>query len=198
MGKKKPEKPRKPKAVKKIPKPKPPPEKPKPAPKFQDPLFQELLYHVAGEQGIVVGKVLLGKELTDEDLAKRTGISINLVRRILYELYDSRVVSYRRTRDEESGWYIYHWKIDPERAIEHVRDNRRLLLRKLEERLERERNTAYFTCEGEDPKVPYEVAIDTDFKCPRCGGRLKPYDNTSVIVSLERRVQLLREQLMKG
>jgi transcription initiation factor TFIIE subunit alpha len=174
-----------------------PPEKP--SRKFlEDPMLQDLLYQVAGDQGATVAKALLGKELTDEDLAKRTGISINLVRRILYDLYDNRVVSYRRTRDEESGWYIYHWTLDPERAIDHLRENRRLLLQKLEEKLERERNTMYFACGGEDPKVPFEAAVETDFKCPRCGGRLKPYDNTSVIVSLERRVQTLREQLMKG
>jgi transcription initiation factor TFIIE subunit alpha len=191
MVKKKPKKPRKAKPSKES-------EKPKPLPKFpEDPLFHELLFRVAGEQGLTVAKALFGRELTDEDLAKRTGIQINLVRRILYDLYDNRVTRYRRVRDEESGWYVYYWKIDPERAIDYIRDTRRLLLQKLEEKLERERNTAYFTCKNEDPKVPFEVAVDTDFKCPRCGGRLKPHDNSSVIISLERRVQTLREQLMK-
>jgi transcription initiation factor TFIIE subunit alpha len=174
------------------------PKKPKPAPPklLENRLLQELLYQVAGEQGPAVAKALLGKELTDEDLAKRIGISINLVRRILYDLYDNRVVSYRRVRDEESGWYMYYWRLDPERAIEHVKDNRRILLRKLEERLERERNTMYFACSGGDPKVPFEVAVETDFRCPHCKKKLKPYDNTSVILSLEHRVQSLREQLL--
>jgi transcription initiation factor TFIIE subunit alpha len=191
---KKVKKPKKAKAVKK------PAKKPEPpSAKFlENPLLQGLLYQVAGEHGATVAKALLGKELTDEDLAKRVGISINLVRRILYDLYDNRVVSYRRIRDEESGWYMYYWKLDPERAIEHVKDNQRLLLQKLEERLERERNTMYFACSAGDPKVPYDVAVETDFKCPQCKGRLKPYDNTQVIVSLERRVQSLREQLLKG
>jgi transcription initiation factor TFIIE subunit alpha len=174
-----------------------PVQKPSP-PKFLDnPMLLDLLYRVAGEQGIVVAKALFERELTDENLAKRLGISINLVRRILYDLYDNRVVSYRRTRDEDSGWYIYHWRLNPERAIDHLREDRRTLLHKLEEKLERERNTMYFACNAGDPKVPFEVAVESDFKCPQCGGRLKPYDNTSVIVSLERRVQTLREQLMK-
>jgi transcription initiation factor TFIIE subunit alpha len=192
---KKTKKPKRPKAVKK---PKPA-EKPRPPPpKFlEDPFLQELLYQVAGEQGTAVAKALLGKELTDEDLAKRVGIQINLVRRILYDLYDNRVVSYRRIRDEESGWYMYYWRLDPERAIDHIKDNRRLLLQKLEEKLERERNTMYFACAAGDPKVPFDAAVETDFKCLQCKGRLKPYDNSQVIISLERRVQSLREQLLK-
>lgn len=172
--------------------------KPKPAPPQvfpEDRLFLDLLYRVAGEQGLIVAKTLFGKELTDEDLAKRVGTSINLVRRILYELYDNRVVSYRRVRDEDSGWYIYYWKMEPGRAITHLKDSRRQLLQKLEEKLEQERGTMYFVCSNGDPKVPFEEAAEINFKCPRCGKKLERYDNSSVVLSLERRVQLLKQQI---
>ena len=75
----------------------------KEAPK-EDPLFREILTRIAGEPGYQVAAAFVEKELTDDEVAKKTGIRINLVRKILYDLYDSRVVGYRRVRDESSGW----------------------------------------------------------------------------------------------
>ena len=157
----------------------------------------ELLNQIAGEHGYVVAKTIFSEELTDDEIAKRTGIRLNLVRRILYDLYDNRVTSYRRVRDESSGWYIYYWKVEPERALAYVNTNRQLLLQKLEEQLERERNAIYFTCKNECPKMKLDEATDNDFKCLKCKGKLEPYDNSAVVMSLERKVQGLREHLTK-
>ena len=78
------------------------------AEKFKkDPVFREILTRIAGEHGYDVAATLIDKELTDDEVAKKTGMRVNLVRKILYDLYDSRVVGYRRVRDESSGWYTY-------------------------------------------------------------------------------------------
>lgn len=173
-------------------------ERVKAKPNLEDPVLIGLLKQIAGEHGYTVAKAILDEELTDDEIAKRTGIRLNLVRRILYDLYDNRVVSYRRIRDENSGWYVYYWKVEPDRALSYVNTNRRLLLQKLEEQLEHERNTIFFTCNDGCPKVSYDQAVENDFKCPMCNGKLKPYDNSGIITSLERRVQVLRQQLMKS
>ena len=165
---------------------------------LENPTIYELLNQIAGEHGYAVAKTIFSEELTDDEIAKRTGIRLNLVRRILYDLYDNRVVSYRRVRDESSGWYIYYWKVEPERALAYVNTNRQLLLQKLEEQLEREKNAIYFTCSNGCPKMTLEEAMENDFRCTRCKGKLEPYDNSAIITSLERKVQALREQLTKS
>lgn len=165
---------------------------------LENPTIFELLNQIAGEHGYVVAKTIFSEELTDDEIAKRTGIRLNLVRRILYDLYDNRVVSYRRVRDESSGWYIYYWKVEPERALAYVNTNRTLLLQKLEEQLEREKNAIYFTCGDGCQKMTLDEAADNDFKCIKCKGKLEPYDNSAVITSLERKVQALREQITKS
>ena len=38
-------------------------------------------------------------ETTDDEIATKTGIRLNLVRKILYKLYDHSLVGLRRTRD---------------------------------------------------------------------------------------------------
>jgi transcription initiation factor TFIIE subunit alpha len=47
-------------------------------------------------------------EITDDEIANKTGIRLNSVRKILYKLYDHSLVSLRRTRDPKTGWFIFH------------------------------------------------------------------------------------------
>ena len=164
----------------------------------EDPVLKEILTRIAGEHGHEVAKALVRKEITDDEVAKRTNMRVNLVRKILYELYENRVVSYRRVRDEHSGWYVYYWRIEPERAREYFDNNKRLLLQKLQERLETERDTMFFSCGNGDPKVSFELAAENDFKCPRCGSKLGPYDNSSVVTALERQIESLRQRLVES
>ena len=161
-----------------------------------DPVLREIITGVAGEHGCEVVRALLRKEVTDDKVAKLTDMRVNLVRKILYDLYDNRVVSYRRTRDEQSGWYIYYWRIEPERAREYFNNNKRLLMQKLEGRLETERNAMLFSCQNDCPKSPFELAAENDFKCKRCGGKLERYDNSGVITALERQIESLRQHLL--
>ncbi|GAI46626.1 unnamed protein product, partial [marine sediment metagenome] len=134
-------------------------------------------------------------EITAEEVAKRLDIHVNHVRKILYNLYENRVAGYRRVRDKQSGWYVYYWRIEPERALEYFYNNKRLLMQKLEERLEAERGAILFGCGNGDPKLPFELAAENDFRCPRCGGRLEPYDNSGVVAAIERKVETLRQHL---
>ncbi|GAI34729.1 unnamed protein product, partial [marine sediment metagenome] len=154
----------------------------------EDPVLRGIVVGIAGERGYEIAKEFMGDEITDEEVAKRLGIHVHLVRKVLYYLYDNRVASYRRARDEQSGWYVYYWRIDPERALEYFNKNKRLLLQKLGERLEVERGAILFGCGDGDPKLPFDLAAENDFRCPRCGGRLESYDNSGVVAALERKI----------
>lgn len=159
--------------------------------------IKEIVLRISSEPGYEIVKALADQELTDEELAKRTRIRINLVRKILYDLYENRVVNYRRTRDESTGWYIYHWHLEPERALEYLNTTKRMLLKKLEERLEQERNSMFFSCEKACFKLSFEAAVENDFKCPKCEGRLESYDNSNVINALERQIEMLKQELAR-
>ena len=53
-------------------------------------------------------------EITDDEIATKTGIRLNSVRKILYKLYDHSLVSLRRTRDPKTGRFIFHWRLQPD------------------------------------------------------------------------------------
>lgn len=161
------------------------------------PAFERILNRVAGEHGSEVAEVLLEKgEATDEEIANEIEIRLNLVRKILYDLYDNQVVEYRRTRDEETGWYVYYWHVEPEKALDLMDENKRKLLNKLKDRLEHERSTLFFTCGNDCPRVEFDEAVEQGFECPSCGEKMGEFDNSGIINALERQIEALEQELM--
>ena len=75
------------------------------------PLSEEVLEFVArvvgGEDAVKIVSVLGDKEMGDEEIARKTGLKDDIVRRTLYKLYRNLVVSLRRERDEETGRFKF-------------------------------------------------------------------------------------------
>lgn len=163
------------------------------------PAFERILNRVAGDHGADVVQVLLEEgESTDEEIANETGIRLNLVRKILYDLYDNRVLDYRRSRDEDTGWYVYYWHVEPTEALELVDENKRKLLNKLRDRLEHERSTMFFECDNDCPRVEFGEAVDNDFECPKCGEKMEEFDNSGIINALERQIETLEQEVSES
>jgi transcription initiation factor TFIIE subunit alpha len=164
--------------------------------RIDDPALKEIIMRVAGKNGYQVAEILLNKgELTDDVLAEKTSIRLNFVRRILYDLYENKVVNYRRARDEKSGWFIYYWHLEPEQAHEFMKNNKQILLQKLQDRLDQEKGVMFFECGNGCPKVPFDQAMENEFKCPQCGQQLDQFDNSRMIEMLEHQIHGLKQQL---
>ena len=79
-------------------------------------LIKQVVIEFAGEEAFeVVSRLKEDEETTDEEIANETGMRLNAVRKILYKLYDLHLASYRRTRDKQTGWFVYYWILEPER-----------------------------------------------------------------------------------
>lgn len=152
---------------------------------------------VSGEDGVKIAKSLEQKpEATDEEIASATEIQINTVRKILYQLYNSSLVTYRKTRNMETGWFIYHWKLQPARVRSFIRSQKIRLLRKLKVRLGYEKAHDFYFCLSPGcPEVTFEDAIANNFSCPSCGKLLKQYDNTELIKALESKIREIEGEL---
>lgn len=136
------------------------------------------------------------EEITDDEIANKTGIRLNFVRKILYKLYDHSLVSLRRTRDPKTGWFIFHWKLQPDQLEGFVLSQKRRVLEKLNTRLEYEKNHDFFYCYTPGCKrVPFEEAVELVFKCSTCGKPLTHYENDKLAQSLTKKVETLRKEL---
>jgi transcription initiation factor TFIIE subunit alpha len=135
-------------------------------------------------------------ETTDDELANRTGIRLNSVRKILYKLYDHSLVSLRRTRDPKTGWFIFHWKLQPDQLEGFILSQKRRVLEKLNVRLEYEKNHDFYYCNTTGCKrVPFEEAVELVFHCSTCGKSLAHSGNERLVERLTTKVEQLRKEL---
>ncbi len=156
-----------------------------------------------GEEAVAVVKSLkkIG-EATDEiianDLKTEKEIRLNSVRKILYKLYDHGLVSCTRVRDEKTGWFIFYWRLQPDQLDAFIRSRKKRALDKLKTRLDFERAHTFFICKtDQEVRVTFEDAMESSFKCGKCGKQLESSENSEMVSVLESRVERLEAELSR-
>lgn len=138
-------------------------------------------------------------EITDDELANKTGIRLNFVRKILYKLYDHSLVSLRRSRDQNTGWFIFHWKLQPDQIEGFILNQKRHVLQKLDTRLNYENNHDFYYCDNPGCKrVPFDEAVELLFRCPTCNKPMMHFDNGKMVEFLSRKVNQIRKELSEA
>lgn len=162
-----------------------------------DETLDQIAQILGGEKGVVIINAIKDvEEITVEELAEKTGIQINEVRRILYKFYNHSLVTSRRFRDKETGWFIFQWRLQPELIEAFVTGMKQKILRKLQARLEYELDHEFYHCGNQTcPRVTFEDAMDTVFNCPVCGEPLRPVDNEATVAFLERKIAEIEGEL---
>ena len=153
---------------------------------------------VLGEEEAVqiVDTLRKTSEITDDVIANKTGIRLNSVRKILYKLYDHSLVGLRRSRDQETGWFIFHWRLQPDQFEGFITNQKRHVLEKLQARLEYEKDHDFYYCYTPGcRRTPFEEAMELVFRCPTCNKPLRHYENGKIIHVLAEKVGQLREEL---
>jgi transcription initiation factor TFIIE subunit alpha len=148
------------------------------------------------EASIIIEILKKADEIIDEEIANKTGIKLNTIRKVLYKLYEHSLVSLRRTRDPKTGWFIFHWKLQPNQIEGFILSQKRRVLDKLENRLNYEKNHDFYFCKNpECDRVIFEDAVELIFKCPKCNASLMHYDNNKIVKALTEKVETLRKEL---
>ena len=88
---------------------------------LDDPLVKPFLTNVVeDESNLPIIECLIDGVETDEEIAEKTGIRLNLVRKILYKLYDLKLASYKRSKDPETQWFTYSWKFEKDEVVRFI------------------------------------------------------------------------------
>ena len=147
-----------------------------------------------GEDTVRVVEVLKGvHEVTDNEIAEKTQIRLNMVRKALYSLYDHSLVALRQSRDKETGWFIFNWRLQPDQLESFVLNQRRRVLEKLETRLEYEKNHEFYTCQTLGCKrFPFEEAFELFFKCPVCSKPMMHFNNDLFVKVLTKKIEQIK------
>ena len=131
---------------------------------------------------------------TDEEIAEKTGIKLNIVRKILYKLYDLKIANYKRSKDPETQWFTYSWKFDKEELINQINKESEGELDELNRQLEYEENNMFFICPEGHVRYNFDEASDEEFLCV-CGKELQFQDNSDVIDQLKQNIKMVESDL---
>ena len=159
---------------------------------IDDPLVKTLLTNVVeDESNLPIVQALLDGIETDEEIANKTGIKLNIVRKILYRLYDLGLASYKRSKDPETQWFTYSWKFEKEEVINRIIKDSENYLKMLNDELEREENNMFFLCPQGHVRLDFDDSSDYEFMCPVCGEELEFQDNAANIKQIKEDIKMV-------
>jgi len=151
---------------------------------------------VAGEEAARIVDALNALGVAKEDeIAEKTGMRLNDVRKILYKLSERSLVTSRVRRDPQSGWFIYSWRLNPEQVEGYVEDQRRRVVEKLKARLDYEKDHEFYTCSTPGcTRLRFEDAMACLFRCSKCGKLLNHVDNIRIVEILSERIAEMEDR----
>lgn len=164
---------------------------------LDNPLVQQVIFDIVEEDmsGFNILTILVELEqVTDDEISRQLNLKLNNVRKILYKLYEARLVNYDREKDEETNWYIYTWKPALEKLPYVVKKKMGQILEDMKKQLDIEENNIFFYCSSCELKFTFEDAMDNGFRCPHCDERLHEYDNRNDIKLSKEQIKFLEDE----
>lgn len=144
--------------------------------KFKETTVDQILAHVVEE--------------TDTEL------KLNDIRKTLFKLYNHSIVQCDRERDENTGWFIFRWRLQQDQIGGFIKNLKKRNLKILKQRYNYETEHDFFYCYTPDCKrFIFEDAIEYVFKCSTCGKTLKHFDNSKIIEALKERINQIEKEL---
>jgi transcription initiation factor TFIIE subunit alpha len=155
---------------------------------------EDVVVEVAGNDVLPLLKALKNKKNVSEfKLAEQIKTEINFVRNMLYRLYHANLVTFTRKKDKKKGWYIYYWTFNTKRVKFLMADLKKKKLEKLNERLNREKNSFFYICKNGCMRLDFEQSTSFEFKCPECGQIMYPEDNAETIEKIKKEIELIEK-----
>ena len=130
---------------------------------------------------------------TDEGISERLTCKLNIVRKILYKLYDMRLASYKRDKDKETQWYTYDWTFNEDEYRKLEFNLASSELKRLNEELDYEVNNMFFVCPFGHYRLDFEDASTVEFLCPECDVDLEFDDNQEKIDRIREEIRAVEE-----
>lgn len=158
---------------------------------------KELIYRLSGEEGITALKLLphKGEPANEFDVAEKLNIKINSLRNTLYKLYEFKIVSFAKQRDNKKGWYIYFWKINLKQLIYLLIREKEGRIEQLQNEISRNENNQFFRCDTCGMEFDYLQAMENNFVCPSCEKSLSAMNKSDFVGMLKKEVSSLETEI---
>ncbi|ODS35166.1 MAG: hypothetical protein A7315_14950 [Candidatus Altiarchaeales archaeon WOR_SM1_79] len=97
----------------------------------------------------------------DNDIAEELDVKVVTIRKLLNELHEFDLVTYRRAKNKETGWYTYIWKRREDKAADYVNEYLNFHLLNLRNNLEHEESNVWLVCSCD--RVTLDCAMESNF-----------------------------------
>lgn len=155
--------------------------------------FVKIAGLIGGEEYLKVARGLLNTDdATDEEIASATGLRINIIRKVLYDMFGKALITGIRVKDEKKGWFVYRWRAKQDQVDSFIDNQKKKILDRLQIRLEYEESSEFYHCGNKDcPRLKFDSAVELFFKCTICKGPLNMVDNGRVKEALRYKIEQL-------
>src|ERR671910_275468 len=153
--------------------------------------FAKISNLIGGEEYQKVAKALLNtQDATDEEIAGATGMRINVIRKVLYDMFGKALITGIRVKDEKKGWFVYRWRAKRDQVDNFIDNQKKKILDRLQKRLEYEESSEFYHCGNTDcPRIKFDLAVEQFFKCSTCKEPLNMIDNNQVKEALRLKIE---------
>jgi transcription initiation factor TFIIE subunit alpha len=127
-----------------------------------------------GEDSVKIVKAA-NSEMTDEALATKCKMKVSEIRSVLNKLHNARLATYVRSKDKDTGWYSYVWRVQLNGLYNTIEQSMKEEVKMLERQLETSTTVFSFYCPkcSRENKIDFDMASDLKFRCPSCRKQLK-------------------------
>ena len=141
--------------------------------KYENP-FVKISQMIGGDEYLKVARSLIkAQDATDEEIASYTGLRINMVRKVLYDLFGKALITGVRVKDERKGWFVYRWRSRRDEVENFIENQKKKIAERLQQRLDYENSSQFYHCGNDDcQRITFENALEESFQCPSCGAIL--------------------------
>lgn len=157
---------------------------------------EELIFEIAGKEGLSVYRILKGKKDVNEFLiAQKLKLTINQIRNIFYKFQAYNLVTSTSKKDRRKGWYIYFFTFNLIEASSAFINIKKEKIVRLEQQVSKEKAHQFYVCPNKDMRATLENAMEHNFTCVECGQLLVPDDNAKTVVKLEKEILNLKKEV---
>jgi len=149
---------------------------------------------VSGDRGFQIAQTL-GDGATDEKIEKKTKMKVAEIRATLNQLHQHGIVEYTREKNMSNGWFTYTWKINPDRAMRNLLTAKKREHEKLRARMASEESILFYKCRKSCTRLDFEKAMEHNFRCPECNGKMAYAQNQGDVKLLEEKINALEQIL---
>jgi len=127
-----------------------------------------------GEDSMRIVKAA-NSEMTDEALSIKCKLKVSEIRSVLNKLQNIGLAAYTRSKDKDTGWYSYIWKVQLSSLSRIIERQMHDEVNSLKQQLETSTTVFSFYCPkcSKENKIDFDMATDLRFKCPSCRKQLR-------------------------